>query len=235
MHAPQPAPQRHLAPVDDPRVPPMVVVQAPEPRRGILGTAVQVVGLLLLLTLLAGMAVMVFALASLLAVPSQLSSGVGGLGQQVQGAAAQAGRSLNQAVQSARDATDLARPPTGLQYDTEVSGFRTFSVGSALPGGTTYLLTVKEIRRRESAPSAETALYAVIQSELREPRETRILGQVVRTDRDTREHVLYKGEVFRIGREYYRVNWVSLEQKTIAVVTYRSPDTVTAPLKLAFD
>ena len=92
-----------------------------------------------------------------------------------------------------------------------------------------------DIRRRAGADSADTALYAVIHAELRQPRETRILGQLVRSDADAHDYVIYKGETFRIGRALYRVNWISQDENALAVGRYRSPDAVSASLKFDVD
>jgi hypothetical protein len=104
-----------------------------------------------------------------------------------------------------------------------------------LPAARDYVLTLQTIRRREGSDSPETALYAVVHAELRQPRETRILGQLVRADRDAHDHVVYKGESFRIGQTLYRVNWISQEEGSLAAGAYRRPDTVTAPLKFEYD
>ena len=91
------------------------------------------------------------------------------------------------------------------------------------------------IKRREGADSPDSALYAVIHAALRQPRETRVLGQLLRSDSDPHDYVVYKGESFRIGRALYRVNWISQEEAAIAAGTYRNPDAVRDPLKLEYD
>ena len=122
-----------------------------------------------------------------------------------------------------------------MRPDTEYSSLQTWKVGDSLPQARDYVLTVQGIRRREGADSADTALYAVIHAELRQPRETRILGQVVRSDRDAHDYIVYKGESFRVGRALYRVNWISQEEGSLAAGAYRRPDTVSAPLKFEYD
>ena len=74
----------------------------------------------------------------------------------------------------------------------------------------------------------------MIHAELRKPRETRLLGQVVRSDSDPHDYVLYKGETWRISNALYRVNWVSQDENAIAGATYRNPDSVSAPLKFDY-
>jgi hypothetical protein len=97
------------------------------------------------------------------------------------------------------------------------------------------VLTVQAMRRREFAESPDTSLYAVVHAELRQPRETRVFGQVVRSESDPHDHVVYKGETFRIGGALYRVNWISQEENTIAIARYRHPDVVSAPLKFEYE
>jgi hypothetical protein len=171
-------------------------------------------------------------LASLLRVPGQV---VGGVSGSLSGAAATASQALTSAERSLRDAADPTHPPSGLTYDTEYSSLQTWKVGQALPDARDYVLTVQAIRRREGADSPDTALYAVIHAELKQPRETRILGQVVRSDKDAHDSTVYKGENFRIGRSIYRVNWISQEEGSLAAGAYRHPDAVSAALKFEYD
>jgi hypothetical protein len=108
-------------------------------------------------------------------------------------------------------------------------------VGDELPGGSQYVLTLQAIRRRAGADSPDTALYAVVHAQLRQPRETRILGQLVRSDADPHDYLIYKGETFRIGRALYRVNWISEEDAAAAAGVLRHPDAATAPLKFEYE
>ena len=206
------------------------IVVAPPPR-SILGTAVQGVVLLLLLAILAGVLLVLFAVASLVNVPGQVA---GGVGSQLGGVATQAGRAVSGAQQALQNATDPNHPPAGLVYDTEFSSLQTWHVGDGLPGGTEYVLTVQGIKRRDGADSPDTALYAVIHAQLRHPRETRLFGQVIRSDSDPHEYAVYKGETFRIGRVVYRVNWISQDENSLAAGVVRRPDAVTAPLKFDY-
>src|SRR5438132_7129764 len=178
-----------------------VVVAAPS--RGILGTAVQGVILLLLLAILAAVVLVLFAVASLVNVPGQVA---GGVGSQLGGVAAQASRAVSGAQQALQNATDPNHPPSGLTYDNELASLQVWHVGDGLPGGSEYVLTLQGIKRREGADSRDTALYAVVHAQLRQPRETRLLGQLVRSDADPHDLVVYKGETFRIGHALYRVN-----------------------------
>jgi hypothetical protein len=189
---------------------------------GILGTAIQLVMLLLLLAILGAVVVVLLSLASLASVPSQVG-----------GVASQASRALSNAQQAVQNVTDPNHPPAGLSYDTEFTALDTWRVGDGLPGGTDYVLTVKSIERR-AGDSPDTALYAVVHTELRQPHETRILGQLVRSDSDPHDYVVYKGETFRIGRAVYRVNWISQEANSLAAGVLRNPDTMTQPLKFDY-
>src|SRR5438270_421203 len=155
-------------------------------------------------------------------------------GSQLGGVATQAGRAVSGAQQALQNATDPNHPPTGLTYDTEFSSLQTWHVGDGLPGGTDYVLTLQSIRRRDGADSPDTSLYAVVHAQLRQPRETRLLGQVIRSDTDPHDYAVYKGEMFRIGRVVYRVNWISQDENGLAAGAVRRPDAVTALLKLDY-
>jgi hypothetical protein len=206
-----------------------VVVAAPP--RSMLGTAVQAVVLLLLLAILAGVLLVLFAVASLVNVPGQVA---GGVGSQLGGVAAQASRGISGAQQALQNATDPNHPPAGLTYDTEFSSLLTWHAGEGLPGGAEHVLTIQSIKRRDGADSADTALYVVIHAQLRQPRETRLFGQVVRSDADPHDYAVYKGETFRIGRALYRVNWISQDEGALAAGVVRHPDAITAPLKFDY-
>jgi hypothetical protein len=169
---------------------------------------------------------------SLVNVPGQVA---GGVGARLTGVASDASRVVSDAQQALQNATDPNHPPTGLVYDNEFATLQVVHVGERLPGGTQYALTVQAIRRRDGADSPDTALYAVVHSELRQPRETRVLGQLLRSDSDPHDYVVYKGETFRISHVMYRVNWVSDADSAIAIAAYRHPDAVSAPLKFDYD
>jgi hypothetical protein len=194
------------------------------PARNAVGTAIQLVLLVLLLAILALVVVGVFVLVSLVRTPAQVAGGL----------SAQASQALSSAQQAVQNATDPNHPPVGLSYDTEFTALDVWHVGDGLPGGAEYVLTVQGIRRRDGASSPDTSLYAVVHAELRQPRVTRILGQVVRSDSDPHDYVLYKGETFQIGRTVYRVNWVSQDESALAAGVVRTPDAVTQPLKFDY-
>jgi hypothetical protein len=175
---------------------------------------------------------MLFAVAALVNAPGQLA---GGVTTGLSGITSEASRAVSGAQQALQNATDPNHPPTGLIYDNEFSALPVWRVGEGLPGGTQYVLTLQAVKRREGADSPDIALYAVIHAELRQPRETRILGQLLRADADPHDYVIYKGETFRLSRALYRVNWISQEENALAAGRYRNPDAVSAPLKFDFD
>jgi type II secretory pathway pseudopilin PulG len=189
--------------------------------RNLLGTAIQLVLLLVLLAILTGVVLIVMQVLSLSRAPSDVAS--------------RATQALTSAQQAVQNITDPNHPPTGLAYDTEFSALDVWHVGDGLPGGSTYVLSLRNIQRRDGASSPDTAEYATIHAELRQPNVTRILGQPVRSDSDPRDYVVYKGEMFRIGAAVYRVNWISQEENAVAVGVVRSPDTVTQALKFQYD
>lgn len=195
-----------------------------EQRRGILASAIQVLTLLILLGILAGVALVFVSIASLTNVPGQFS-----------GVSSQASKALTVAQQAVQNVTDPNHPPMGLVYDTEFASLEVWHTGEGLPGGAQYVVVLQAIRRRDKSDSPDTALYAVFHAELRQPHETRLLGQLVRSDADPHDHVVYKGETFRLGRALYRVNWISQSDGTVAAGVVRQPDSVTQPLKFEYE
>ena len=142
---------------------------------------------------------------------------------------------MSRSTQAVQNVADPNHPPSALAYDTEFTALDAWHVGDSLPGGTRYILTVKNIQHRDGASSPDTAEYATIHAELRQPNVTRLLGQVVRSDSDAHDYVVYKGEMFRIGRAVYRVNWVSQDENAVAAGVVRNPDGVTQALKFQYD
>src|SRR5579864_1950201 len=165
----------------------MARAESAQRSRNVLGTALQLVALLLLLSMVALVVSGVFAVLTVTRAPGQVASGV----------TAQASQALSAAQQAIQNATD-------------------------------------PIQRREGASSPQTAQYAMIHAELRQPRVTRVLGQVIRTDSDPHDYVVYTGEVFRIGKQVYRVNWISQDDSAMAAGIVRTPDTITQPFKFDY-
>lgn len=207
---------------------PIVIAQ---PRPGVLSRVVSSLIIVLLLAVLGTVLLVLFTLASLVNVPGQVA---GGLGSRLSGAADTTGQAVGRVQQALQDATDPQHPPVGLTYDTEFASLQVTRIGEPLPGGQDYALTLANITRRPNAGSPDVAQYATVHAELRHPRETRLLGQLIRTDADPHDHAVYKGESFRIGQTVYRVNWVSDADHAMAITAYRSPDTISAPLKFDY-
>ena len=207
---------------------PIVVTREP---RGPLSSLIGGLTLVLLLAVLAAVLLVLFTLATLVKVPGQVAGGLGARVSEVADTSAQAVARAQRAIQ---DATDPAHPPDGLTYDTEFSSLLVVHTSEHLPGGTDYVLSLTGLTRRPNAASPDVAQYATIHAELRQPRETRLLGQLINTNSDPHDYAVYKGESFRIGRAVYRVNWVSESEATLAIATYRAPDTISAPLKFDY-
>jgi len=108
-----------------PREPQQIVVAAPS--RSLLGTAVQAVVLLLLLSILAAVVLVLFAVVAFVNVPGQVA---GGVGSQLGGVAAQASRAVSGAQQALQNATDPNHPPSGLTYDNELASLQVWHVGA---------------------------------------------------------------------------------------------------------
>lgn len=198
-----------------------------------LSFASRTVGLLLKLTCLAIAVTVLVGVLGLLGVGGRATTGVGDRLVEALGRGAGA---VSQAVEGVRDLGDPAHPPRqALAQDAEFNELMRLDVGSPLADAGERTLVVAAVQRREGAESADAAVYATIHSELRTPRETLVLGIVVRTSRDPQDYYLYKGESFRVGRRLYKVNWVSLDRQQIAIAAYRDPDRVTAPLKFEID
>ena len=208
-------------------------VPGPPARRGdALGVASRVVGLLLKLTLLAILVAVLVGLLGLLAFLGVGARGSGGIGEQIGVAVTRGTDAVAGAVRTVRDAADPAHPPRQpLAQDTEFDELIRLDVGASLPASEGRTLVFSGVQRREGPESSDAAVYAVVHSELIVPRETRVLGILVRRDREPRDFYLYKGESFRVGSRLYKVNWVSLDRRQMAVAAYRDPDRVTAPLK----
>lgn len=198
---------------------------------GALGIVLRVLGALALLLLVA-----------LLGVVLLFASSFGGvgrvgddLGSRARSAASSASDAAQRTGQSVADRFDAAHPPRGgISYDIEFAEFTRVSMGSSFGRSNTHVLTLVDVRTRPDAVSANDAEYAVVESALVAPREPRILGVTVFSDVDRQTQYLYKGESFRLGEAYYKVNWVSVAPPEIAVVRYRAPDPG-LPLKFELD
>lgn len=206
----------------------------PARRRGdALGAVSRTVGLLLKLTLLAILLAVLVAVLGLIGVGGRVTTGIA---DRVGAALERGAGAVTNAVQAARDVADPAHPPRGaLVQDTEFDELIRLDIGAPIAGSADRTLVVANVGRREDPENADAAVYAVVHTELKVPQETRILGVTVRASRDPRDHYLYKGESFRVGRRLYKVNWASLDRRQIAIAAYRDADRVTAPLKFETD
>jgi len=193
--------------------------------RNILGAAVQTVFLLLLLAVLAGVLLVLFAIVSVVNTPSQVATGVG----------AQAARVLTGAQQAVQNVTDPNHPPSGLTYDNEFAELHVWHVGERLPDASQYVLSVQAVRRRDGADSPDTAQYAIVHAELRNhTRRVCSASCCIRTPTHT---TMWSTKVRRsaLGARSIAVNWVSQETAALAAGVYRHPDAVSAPLKFEYD
>lgn len=209
-------------------------VQTPPSRpAGVLDGASRVLGLLIRLTLLLILLAVLWAVISLVGIGARAPAS---LGEQV-GTALERGAGVAASIgQRIADSLDPAHPPrAALAHDVEIDELLRLDVGAELPGTAERTATVASIQRRADADSPDTAVYAVIHSELRVPEETTVLGITVRSTRSPRDDYLYKGESLRIGRRLYKVNWVSIERQQVALVAYRDQDHVTAKLRAEID
>ncbi|MHB1132673.1 MAG: hypothetical protein ACYC4L_09840 [Chloroflexota bacterium] len=178
------------------------------------------------------MATLLFVVVSLLGSGERLGGALGDLGE-VAGAAAERARDQAQGL---RDQFDPAHPPReALALDPEFAELRRLPLGGEVAAGAEYRLALRAIERRGDAAAPAQAQYAVVQRQFITPREQRVLGVVVGVDRGEADYYLYQGESFRVGRAYYKVNWVSTEQQEMAILRYRSADGLTAPLKFEID
>lgn len=220
-------------PVEQAKGPPIVVVERGEPRRtGPLGAILRLLAALVLLLIVGLLASMLFLLVALLGTGERVTGAIGGLSQ-IAGSATERARDRAQAL---TDQFDPAHPPReSLLMDPEFAALRTVRVGAFMDSGAEFTLSLAAIERRAGAASPDQAQYAVVHRRYIAPREARVLGVVVRTDTGEADYYLYKGESFRVGRAYYKVNWVSTEQQELAVARYRSADGLTVPLKFELD
>jgi hypothetical protein len=226
-----------MPPYDAATAPPAMTVPPVEsvvrPRRDPLGIASGLVGLALKLTWLAILLALLVGLLGLIGIGGRPTASVG---EKVGAAFQQGVNAVGGAVQQARDAFDPTHPPrTSLAQDVEIDELLRLGVGQELAGSGTRTVTLAGVQRRDGAESPDTAVYATLKSELRVPDETKVLGVTLGSTRDPREYHLYRGETFRIGNTLYKVNWVSIERRQVAIVAYRDQDRVTAPAKFAID
>jgi hypothetical protein len=224
---PQGPPERReleLPAWDDPRRQ-VIVVEGGTRRRDPLDTTLRLLTALTLAMVVLLLGAMLLLVASLAGTVSSAGTGIGQAGEQLLGEA-------QRTAQRLADLADPAHPPRGvLSHDTEFDELRTVPIDGSLGALEQYTLTLSDIRKRNGASDRDEAQYAVLQRRLKEPRRTTLGPLVVREDWGEAELYLYKGETIRLGQTYYRVNWVSVEQRGMAISRYRSPDELTVAPK----
>lgn len=208
---------------------PVVVLDRPPARRSWLDTLMRVLAGLVMLAVLA-------LLAAMLALLLGLVGGMGGLGSGLGGAAGNAGALAQQLREGVSDRFDPAHPPRGEPtQDAEFDELRRLPVSSVVGRSGGYQFTLARLEKRDGAASPTEAQFAVIHRRLETPRETRVGPLVVRQDWDEADYYLYKGESFRLGRGYYKVNWVSIDGQEAAIARYRRIDDLPVTLKFQAD
>jgi hypothetical protein len=215
---------------------PVVYVQAPPARPTVLDWVSRGIGLLAKLTILLILLILLavlWGIVSFVDMGARMPAAVGaGVGSALERGASAA----TSAAQSVADAFDPAHPPRqAFVHDAEIDELLRLNVGAEVPGSATRTVTVASIQRQANPSSPDTAIYAVLHGELRQPNETKILGVTLHSSRDPQDYFLYKGETVRIGQKLYKVNWVSMERQQLALIQYRDQDRVAAQLKAQID
>lgn len=174
----------------------------------------------------------VLALLVLLAI--SLVSVSGSLDQRLSGALQRTGQTFTAIGQGVSDTFNPTHPPRyAISQDTEFSSLTAIGAGEAIGSSSEYVFTLADVQRRSDASgNPDVAQYAVIQRRYQVPRETKVLGLTVHVDRGEQQYVLDRGETFRIGRQLYKVNWVSAAERRMAVAVYRNPDQFAGQLAL---
>jgi hypothetical protein len=185
------------------------------------GIALRLLGLLALLMLIALLALMLV-LASNIA-------GMGSVGDNLTGRARgyidSAAELLQRAARDVGDRFDPSHPPRNpMAHDTEFVALTRVPVGGVIGRTATRSVTLVEVRQQPTPPGPDAAEYAVLESALLTSRATSILGVSVLRNDERATHFVYKGESFRLGAAYYRVNWVSVGSNEVAVAQYRALD-----------
>jgi hypothetical protein len=183
-----------------------------------------------------GVLLCALALAALVGVASLAGGPWRSVGEQVGGVVARSGQAAAAAGQAALDIFDPRHPPRDpLRLDTEFDALAVVPVGDALGASGESRLQLAAIAKRGDARDDATAQYAVVRRELLTPQPRRVLGVPLGEDRGQHEHYLYKGQSYRLGGHYYKVNWVSVDRQQVAVARYRTADGTLGPLAFEYD
>jgi hypothetical protein len=207
-------------------------VSSPAQRGGTLDTFLRLLaGLALLLGVLLMAALLIFVV-TLAGSISQLGGNLGGLGAALE----RTNESVQRVSEGVLGVVDPTHPPqTRLFQDTEFLELHRVAVGQSLGTSGEYELTLAGIQRRADATNADEAQYAIVHRKLKTPRQRSLGPLSIGEDWDEADHYLYKGESFRAGSQYLKVNWVSLDQGVMALALYRDGDNLTVPLKFQID
>src|SRR5919202_1223 len=180
--------------------PPTIAYVQPPPRQGVSLTTVL---LLAILAIVVGMGMMFLLLA--MAIVGGGSRTLGDAGQRAGETVRAVADTAARTEQDLRDRFDPSHPPRGpLAYDAEIESFQKLGVGQTLGDGSTRVYTLTGIKSRPDADRPELARYAVLHSELRQPREVKVLGLTIRRETDPRDDALYTAQAFRIGGQSYK-------------------------------
>jgi len=231
---PASAPDARTAPPGVVRVDPAPVARARRPElqpRALLTWGLAAVALAL------GILLCALALAVLVGVLSLMNGGAfRSMGQPLGEAAQRSAQAVAEAEQSVRDAFDPRHPPRGgLRQDAEFDALQVVGVGELLGEAGASELRLAGLAKRNDAQDLATAQYAIIRRALAAPQPRRVLGVPLGEDRGEQEHYLYRGQSFRLGARYYKVNWVSLDRQQVGVARYRSADDLIGPLAFEYD
>ena len=184
-----------------------------------------------------GILLCALALAALVGVLSVMNGGAfRSLGQPLGEAAQRSAQAVAEAEQSVRDTFDPRHPPRGgLRQDAEFDALQVVGVGELLGEAGVSELRLASLAKRNDAQDTASAQYAIVRRALAAPQPRRVLGVPLGEDRGEHEHYLYKGQSFRLGPRYYKVNWVSLDRQQVGVARYRSADDLIGPLAFEYD
>lgn len=162
-------------------------------------------------------------------------STTGQVGQRLSGAWQRTEHAFGSAGQAMADTFNPTHPPRyAISQDTEFASLSALHAGDSIGDSRDYTFTFSAVHRRDDATAnPDFAQYATVDRAYKIPRETKILGVTVHTDRGQQEYVLDRGETFRVGTGLYKVNWVSAADRELALATYRNPDQFAG--KLAFE
>jgi hypothetical protein len=196
----------------------------------LLGWALALAGLAL------GVLLCALALAALVGVASLAGGPWQPMSDRLGAAVSRAGAVALGAGQTAADLLDPRHPPReALPLDAEFDVLTVVSVGAPVGATGVSRVELASIVKRADAASDATAQYAVVRRTLVEPQARRVVGVPVGTDRGEHEHYLYRGQSFRLGPHYYKVNWVSLDRQQVAIARYRSADGAIGRLVFEYD